>query len=186
MPKPGVPHPVIRCWKSEAEVAVESRRGRPRYTERITFQVSRELRNQLTEMSERDHGGDIQALGRQCLQAWVDGNGGATARMDEVLGALERFRREVARQNQEAAARLEQQLHGNGGATARMDEVLEALERFRREVARQNQEAAARLEQQRDTNVDLAKAMSLCLTDIMAIRDNLQNWATRSPGTAGI
>ena len=62
-------------------------KGRARYPERITFQMAEELKAQLLELAEREYGGDIQALGRQCLQARVDGSGAEKDQLAEILQA---------------------------------------------------------------------------------------------------
>ena len=85
-------------------------KGRGRYPARITFQVSAELKERLLEVAGREHGGDLQALGRQCLQARVDGSGAVADQQSEILEALERLRQEFAGRNEETFDRLNELL----------------------------------------------------------------------------
>ena len=80
---------------------------RVRYPMRITFQMSEELHARLLEVADRDHGGDLQALGRQCLQARVDGSGVGTDQLAELMQTLEGLRAEVVGRTRESAVRMD-------------------------------------------------------------------------------
>lgn len=62
--------------------------SKARYTERRTFQLSKELDNRLLALAKRDYKGDVQLLGRQALEARVDGNAEAMARLEETLNKI--------------------------------------------------------------------------------------------------
>ena len=105
---------MIRCPKAQVEVNMATQQSRARYPARITFQMSSELKAQLLEVAERDHEGDVQALGRQCLQARVERRGAGTDRLAEILDALERLPTEIAGRHLEQWERVNQLLEQGG------------------------------------------------------------------------
>ena len=122
-------------------------KSRARYPERITFQMVEELKAQLLELAEREYGGGIQAPGRQCLQARVDGSGLEKDQLAEVLQALEVLRQGIAGRSPEPWVLLNDVL----GVAAQMNKACnphlvemaktrDRLEGLAGEVANQNRD----------------------------------------------
>ncbi len=76
--------------------------NKARYPERVSVQMSPELKEGLDELARRDYGGDRQALMREALQARVDGDRVRTDQLAEILEAVDHLRQHVAGKEQVA------------------------------------------------------------------------------------
>ena len=116
--------------------------GRARYPARVTPQMSAELKARLLEAAEREHGGGLQALRRQCRQARVEGNRAGPDQLAEVLQALDRLRQEAAERNQEPWVRLDKLLDGIGQMKGTLNLHLTEMMATRDKVQKLGEEAA--------------------------------------------
>ena len=123
------------------------RTGRARYPARVTPQMSAELKARLLKVAEREHGGGLQALRRQCLQARVEGNRAGPDQLPEVLQAevlqvLDRLRQEAAERNQEPWVRRDTLLDGIGQMNRTLNLHLMEMTATRDKVQKLGEEAA--------------------------------------------
>ena len=101
----------------------------------MTFQLSSELKAQLLEVAERDHEGDVQALGRQCLQARVgEQRCRGPDQLAEILNALERLRRRSPGRHLEQWERVNQLLEQGGRMFTVMNDDLTEMMAIRDEL----------------------------------------------------
>lgn len=123
--------------------------SRARYPVRVTIQMSEELNARALEIAERECGGSLQTLVRQCLQARVDGASPAgTDRMAEVLELLDGLRQRQENHIEESRVRLQRltedvaRVSGNlSPQVSDMMAVREQLEKLADEVTRQGRNA---------------------------------------------
>ena len=181
-----------------------TQQSRARYPARITFQMSSELKAQLLEVAERDHEGDVQALGRQCLQDRVERRGAGTDRLAEILDALERLPTEIAGRHLEQWERVNQLLEQGGRMFTVMDDALTEiagrhLEQWERvnqlleqggrmftvmddaltEIAGRHLEQWERVNQLLEQGGRMFTVLNDDLTEMMAIRDELSKLVGR-------
>ena len=104
--------------------------------------MSAELKARLLEAAEREHGGGLQALRRQCLQARVEGNRAGTDQLAEVLQALDRLRQEAAERNQEPWVRRDTLPDGIGQMNRTLSLHLLEMMATRDKVQKLGEEAA--------------------------------------------
>ena len=149
-----------------------TQQSRARYPARITFQMSSELKAQLLEVAERDHEGDVQALGRQCLQDRVERRGAGTDRLAEILDALERLPTEIAGRHLEQWERVNQLLEQGGRMFTVMDDALT-------EIAGRHLEQWERVNQLLEQGGRMFTVLNDDLTEMMAIRDELSKLVGR-------
>ena len=76
---------------------MEDQNSRPRYSARITFQVTPEVRDRLLEMADEQYGGDRQALGRAALESWLQREDTRRSYEARILETLDELREEAAR-----------------------------------------------------------------------------------------
>ena len=149
-----------------------TQQSRAKYSARLTFQMPAGLKAQLLEVAERDHEGNIQALGRQCLQARVERRGVGTDQLAEILDALERLPAEIAGRHLEQWERVNQLLEQGGRMFTVMNDALT-------EIAGRHLEQWERVNQLLEQGGRMFTVMNDGLTEMMAIRDELKKLVGR-------
>ena len=149
-----------------------TQQSRAKYSARLTFQMPAGLKAQLLEVAERDHEGNIQALGRQCLQARVERRGVGTDQLAEILDALERLPAEIAGRHLEQWERVNQLLEQGGRMFTVMNDALT-------EIAGRHLEQWERVNQLLEQGGRMFTVMNDDLTEMMAIRDELKKLVGR-------
>ena len=149
-----------------------TQQSRAKYSARLTFQMPAGLKAQLLEVAERDHEGDVQALGRQCLQARVERRGVGTDQLAEILDALERLPAEIAGRHLEQWERVNQLLEQGGRMFTVMNDALT-------EIAGRHLEQWERVNQLLEQGGRMFTVMNDGLTEMMAIRDELKKLVGR-------
>ena len=149
-----------------------AQRSRAKYPARMTFQLSSELKAQLLEVAERDHEGDVQALGRQCLEARVERRGAVPDQLAEILDALERLSTETAGRHLEQRERVNQLLEQGERMFAVMNDDLT-------KTAGRHLEQREQVNQLLEQGERLSKVLNGYLMEMMEIRDDLKKLAGR-------
>ena len=132
--------------------------SKARYPERVSVQMSPELKEGLDELARRDYGGDRQALMREALQARVDGDRVRTDRLAEILEAVDHLRQHVAGKEQVA-------------------EVLQSLELLGKDATERDLELQGGVNRLMEYGGELTGMVSAQLTTILSIEDAFPNLA---------
>lgn len=132
--------------------------SKARYPERVSVQMSPELKEGLDELARRDYGGDRQALMREALQARVDGDRVRSDQLAEILGAVDHLRQHVAGKDQVA-------------------EVLQSLELLGQDAKARDLELQGGVNRLVEYGGDLTGMVSAQLTTIIWMEENFPNLA---------
>ena len=76
---------------------MEAQTPKPVFSERLTFQVTPEVKARLLEMADQRYGGDRQALGRAALEGWLQREETRRSYEARILETLIELRDEAAR-----------------------------------------------------------------------------------------
>ena len=120
---------------------------RPRYSARITFQVSPEVRDRLLAMADEQYGGDRQALGRAALEGWLQREDTRRSDTARILETLYHLREEVARKKDTSNILKNIDFVREDVASGEeIDEILETVKKIREDVLVWNRLIAGVLE----------------------------------------
>ena len=126
---------------------MEEQKNKPLFSERLTFQVTPEVKTKLLELADQQYGGDRQALGREALEGWLNREYTRRSYTARIVETLDELGEEVARKK-DLGVILEKidSIREDVAPGAIIEEILYTVKKLREDVLMWNHLIAGLLE----------------------------------------